>query len=181
MQSCLQLWPSPALRCAAKQRCCASWVQWRSVGGRGEWAVSWHLCGGWFYRVMIHFPKLPNCGFGKAGVRDDQTKSHGSCTIGTTGTGICETKMERCAEVVGNGHHQREAAGPRNNQVGLEVGIWWRVFFGRDQKCPNLELLEFLLKQLTFFWTNRFWKNLGLDPPHLCAFPTYIFTDAISI
>jgi len=103
---------------------CASWVQWRSVGGRGEWAVSWHLCGGWFYRVMIHFPKLPNCGFGKAGVRDDQTKSHGSCTIGTTGTGICETKMERCAEVVGNGHHQLEAAGPRNNQVGLEVGIW---------------------------------------------------------
>ena len=81
-------------------------------------------CGGWIYRVMIHFPKLPNCGFGKAGVKDDQPKSHGSCTIGTTGTRICETNMERCAEVVGNGHHQREAAGPRNNRVGLEVRIW---------------------------------------------------------
>ena len=152
MQSCLQLWSSPALRCAAKQCCCASWVQWRSVGGCGEWTVSWLPCGGWIYRVMIHFRKLPNCSFGKAGVRDDQPKSHGSCTIGTTGTGICETKIERCAEVVGNGHHQREAAGPQETtKWGLRFAFGDMYFFGRDQKCPNLELLEFSLKRLIFF------------------------------
>lgn len=74
--------------------------------------------------VMMHFPKLPNCGFGKAGVRDDQPKSHGSCTIGTTGTGICETNMERPLRLLGMVTTNVKQQDPKNNEVGLEVRIW---------------------------------------------------------
>ncbi len=182
MQSCLQLWPSPALRCAAKQCRCASGVQWRSVGGCGQWAVSWPIaglrCGGWIYQEgsmecryarvfpvgsMIHFFPLSSqiADFGKFG-RGWSTQ--------------LPWEFHHLAEVVGNGHHQREAAGfEKPGARGLHLvtcGFWaWPKW-----KCPKLELPQFSLKRLIFLCdTNRFWKNLGLDSPHLCAFPTHVW------